>query len=459
MQSSALSSIESTDVSVPTWTAPYPPHGQGVFTLNILRKRPFYLVVRAGNGNLKLCLEIGLDRVQLRLLGEEVQHLTEICAAGIGYDPCKVTPYWFSLNRDQLVVKYGKGYLMEETTLLTYDFLAGLSDKEKSTKRCDLNIIFGPQVCKTLELHDLFTNDGITRCCAMHVHNGKCLPCNTSTDFKGESRGTAQFFSSRQLRDLNLSETSVELAREMIDLTHQVDYYPHPLIVNWPFIVKDGSSASLFELDNNDYIFTGSLPLECQELYANIASSRVDLDWAPTPQPYKLSDAIRYSFETEGRALHKKLREKKMKYIRVTVGPHRSPSPGIPYVLELWPKNQGSPVHCHGNAYGVIKVLHGGLRAEIYNRDMTALIKHYNIQKGDITWMSPFWYQCHRLFNDTTDFCATLQCYRYGAEDAKMWPYFDYLNDDGSHGEFLPNGDFTFSGLRQIVLDEYIHHS
>lgn len=236
-----------------------------------------------------------------------------------------------------------------------------------------------------------------------------------------------------------------------------MEFYPHPLIVNWPFIVKDSSEASLFELDNNDHIFTGSLPQECQELYTNIASRKVDLDWLPPPrdQQYKLSDAIRYSFTTKGRALHEKLRQKKMKYIRVTVGPHRSPSPGIPYVLELWPKHQGSPVHCHRNSYGVIKVLHGGLRAEIYNRDMKTLIIQYNIRKGDITWMSPFWYQCHRLFNDTADFCATLQCYRYGIGDTKMWPYFDYVNDDGSRDEFLPNGDFTFTELHQIVLNEY----
>lgn len=247
----------------------------------------------------------------------------------------------------------------------------------------------------------------------------------------------------------------MESAREMINLTHRVDFYPHPLIVNWPFAVKDSSKASLFELDNNDHIFTGSLPPECQELYANIASAKVDLDWVPTPQQHKLSDAIRYSFETEGKTLYEKLKQKKMKYIRVTVGPHRSPSPGIPYVLELWPKNQGSPVHCHGDAYGVIKVLHGGLRAEIYNRDMKTLIKYYNIQKGDVTWMSPYWYQCHRLFNDTADFCATLQCYRYGAADTRMWPYFDYVNDDGSNGEFLPDGDFTFTELNQIVLEEY----
>ena len=32
--------------------------------------------------------------------------------------------YWLSFNRTDMVVKYGKGYHMEETTLLTHDFWA-----------------------------------------------------------------------------------------------------------------------------------------------------------------------------------------------------------------------------------------------------------------------------------------------------------------------------------------------
>lgn len=72
--------------------------------------------------------------------------------------------------------------------------------------------------------------------------------------------------------------------------------------------------------------------------------------------------------------------------------------------------------------------------------------------------MSPHWYQSHQLFNDSDDFSATIQCYRYGIADTKMWPYFDYVNEDGNRGEFLPNSDFTFTKLNQIVLNEYSKH-
>lgn len=430
---------------VPTWTAPYPPHGQGVFTFKILRKKPFSISLQSSS-TMKISLEVSHNKVQLKLQQKEVQLLAESCKVGVGFDPDNVTSYWFSLNRDQLVIKYGKGYLMEETTLLTYDFLAGLSADERMQRRCNMKTIFKPDVCKTLELHDQFTREDLLNYRAMR---GKSIPSFTSEELESP-QGRACFFSATSLSAT--VENCPESARVAIGLTNEVYYYPHPLIVNWPFVVKESSESSLFELDNNEFIFTGSLPPECQELYTNIASAKVDLDWVPKPQQHKLSDAIRYSFETK---VHEKLRQKKMKYIRVTVGPHRSPSPGIPYVLELWPKNHGSPVHCHGNSYGVIKVLHGGLRAEIYNSDMKTLIKYYDVRKGDVTWMSPYWYQCHRLFNDTDDFCATLQCYRYGIADTKMWPFFDYVNADGSCGEFLPDGDFTFTELNQIVLAEY----
>lgn len=428
---------------LPTWTAQYPPHGQGVFTFNILRKKPFSIVLHGNSSAEKLSLEISHHRVQLKLENKEVELLAEVCTVGVGYDPETVTSYWFSLNRDHLVIKYGKGYLMEETTLLAYDFLAGFCAEERAKRRCSMKTIFGPGASKTLQLYDLFTKEDLLNYRTMSEHKGDCtVPCTTD-ELEGTSQGRVHFCHSEAEQN-RLESASVD-----------VYYYPHPLIVNWPFAVKNSTDSSLFDLDNNDFIFSGSLPLECQELYTNIASARVDLDWVPKPQQHKLSDAIRYSFETEGKALHEKLKLKQMKYIRVTVGPHRSPSPGIPYVLELWPKNHGSPVHCHGDSYGIIKVLHGGLRAEIYNRDMKTLIKHYNIRKGDVTWMSPYWYQCHRLFNDTDDFCATLQCYRYGAADKKMWPFFDYANPDGSYGEFLPDGDFTFAELNDAVLSEY----
>ena len=37
--------------------------------------------------------------------------------------------YWMSFNRTEMVVKYGKGYHMEETTLLTHNFLGDVDPR------------------------------------------------------------------------------------------------------------------------------------------------------------------------------------------------------------------------------------------------------------------------------------------------------------------------------------------
>ena len=399
-----------------TWCTSFPRHGQGIFTFTVKRETPFDIVLRpesrSGSSHW-ITLAIEQDRVQFQLGGDEVQDLAEVCREGVGFDPTCTTSYWFSLDRDNLVLKYGKGYFMEETTLLQHNFLAGSTIEEQIKKRCDMKKLLGPGVEKVIEFCDMVLRDA----------PGKNI-----------------------LQDLQIM--------------HKVDFYPQPLIVNWPFAVKDSSTANLFELDRNDYIFTASLPPECQELYSNISSANISLDWVPSDfeHTYNFCNAIRYSLNTEGKILNMKLKSKKMKYIRVTVGPSHATSPGIPYVLELWPTNEGSPVHCHGNSFGVIKVLHGGIRVEIYNKDMKTMIKQFHVSIGDVTWMSPHWYQSHRLFNNTDDFCATLQCYRYGLTDEKMWPYFDYVEEDGNIGEFFPNSDFTFTELHQQLLEEYASH-
>lgn len=51
-------------------------------------------------------------------------------------------------------------------------------------------------------------------------------------------------------------------------------------------------------------------------------------------------------------------------YIRVSVGLPSGCSPGIPYVLEIWPPGHFSPIHNHGNAFGIVRLLHGSITSE-----------------------------------------------------------------------------------------------
>ena len=69
-------------------------------------------------------------------------------------------------------------------------------------------------------------------------------------------------------------------------------------------------------------------------------------------------------------------------------------------------------------------------------------------------WMSPDWYQTHQLCNTSKDFCATLNCYRYGEDDEVQWNKFDFLNNDGEMENFMPNTDFNFGDLMRIIQNE-----
>ena len=65
-------------------------------------------------------------------------------------------------------------------------------------------------------------------------------------------------------------------------------------------------------------------------------------------------------------------------------------------------------------------------------------------------------YQTHQLRNVSSDYCATINCYRYDEDDPIQWNLFDYVNDaNGQMGNFFPNTDFSFGEMRQIVLDEW----
>ena len=241
-----------------------------------------------------------------------------------------------------------------------------------------------------------------------------------------------------------------------------MSFYPHPLTYNWSPFVLDSSKATLPELANNRFVLSATLPETCQELFANVASPDVALDW-PYSIP-RLSDAINYSISTEGKILNEKLWEKSqdhgMSYLRVTLGPNRGSSPGIPYVLEIWPAKSESAIHNHGNAYAVIKVLHGAIKVTIYNKtwkseDSQQELTSFTAKQGDVTWISPNWFQTHKLTNESSNmYCATIQCYKYGCEEDLMWPYFDYL-DGKTVKEFLPDSDFDYTKLREDLLEEY----
>ena len=72
--------------------------------------------------------------------------MTDIVVSGLhlGLDANTITTYWLSYDRDNMVIKYGKGYAMEETTLLICDFSEGVTTAETGTeKEAVVGVFFG----------------------------------------------------------------------------------------------------------------------------------------------------------------------------------------------------------------------------------------------------------------------------------------------------------------------------
>ena len=456
----------------PTWTKHFPVVGQGTVFFNITRGTKFAIVVKPTGKEVPtwqwIALEIYKDKAVF-LLGRpnskpKVLETTIPGQEDVGFDADEKTSYWLSFDRDRLIVKYGKGYCMEETTLLVHRFLTG-SAKENEKTREEMAYLFNPVTKKAIEFYDYKPFEELERIyAAQHLILRKPLGNIDEIDFDVPKPVI------QKLHTTSKGKEARAKAKSIIDVESKVSFSRYPLVQNWPHLVLDSNKLSLFDLDQNKFIFSASLPPACQELYANVArGENIGLDWPPHIGEPKLSDAIRYSIKTKGKILYNKLKEKSDEfgesnpletYLRVTLGMYRGNSPGIPYVLEIWPHQHYSPIHDHGNAYAVIKVVHGSINVHVHNKkvktDDQKPLKKVTISKGDVTWISPNWYQTHRLINDTSgDYCATIQCYQYGDDDQRHWPYFDYVSEQNQIEDFLPNSDFHFISLREKLLEEY----
>ena len=334
-----------------------------------------------------------------------------------GLEEDKMASYWISVDRDSFLIKYGKGYLMKQTTYQIIDF------NNKKNEAARKNVV------------DTFFNPALPLYLMVFVQ----------TEYAKHQK-------------------------PFIEAQPAFQFKTRPLAGNLPPLVKDSSAVTLFDLDRGEYTFSDDLPTACQELY-NILKG-CELEYPKNPV-IKLSDAMRYSINTEGKYLNNIIKSKKGEfstadqvYIRVTLGPDTRTGPGIPFVLEIWPSGCRSPIHNHGGACAIIKVLFGQIQISIYNKatnpacPMKPLLK-FDAKQDDFTWMDENWYQSHRLKNTTNDFCATIQSYRYRDEDEIQWPGFDYIQKDetcGGQEIFYPNSDSTFMKMRSIVLEEYTEY-
>jgi uncharacterized cupin superfamily protein len=231
-----------------------------------------------------------------------------------------------------------------------------------------------------------------------------------------------------------------------------------PITRSVPLIVKN--TCTMHEIAHNKYMPKSHLSLSSQRLYDCIYKTTLN-----TPDFKDFAKAIDYSIVTPGCWCHEKLKEKASEfgkpninetYLRITLGSNNGESPGIPYVMEIWPVNHYSPVHSHGDSDAIIHVLRGKISVSLYpSLQSPTPFGITEFKKGDITWISPSLNQTHKLENKGSKTCVTLQCYTYTDTDTKHYDYFDYIEDSGEIKQYTPDSDMDYIDFKKQMQTEW----
>lgn len=241
-----------------------------------------------------------------------------------------------------------------------------------------------------------------------------------------------------------------------------------PITQKVPLMVKDTNTLTMEDIARGDYMPKANLSLVSQKLYDCISGKNFVLN---TADFLDFTAAIEYSIRTPGcwcnTTLAKKSREFNKDhpniletYLRITLGENNGESPGIPYVMEIWPVGHYSPIHSHAGADAVIRVLHGSIHVKLFpylSDKMPVAFGAADFKEGDITWISPMLNQTHQLENLATnvDTCITIQCYMYNEKDNTHYDYFDYIDEEGDIQQYEPDSDMEFLKFKETMRKEW----
>jgi quercetin dioxygenase-like cupin family protein len=233
-----------------------------------------------------------------------------------------------------------------------------------------------------------------------------------------------------------------------------------------PFVIKDTHQLTMTDIASSKYLPKANLSSVSQRLYDCISGSKFVLDDLDFPD---FSQAIEHSIATPGLWCNTTLQKKSRDfgpnnlsetYLRITLGENNGESPGIPYVMEIWPPGHYSPVHRHAGAEAIIRVLYGSIHVRLYpflchEKDGVPPFGKMDFHEGDITWINPTLNQTHQLKNKGNNTCVTIQCYMYDDENHKHYDFFDYLDGEGHKQQYEPDSDMDYLGFRELIKREW----
>ena len=301
-----------------------------------------------------------------------------------------------------------------------------------------------------------FSLDAQNQCLYAGIGEARIETANYVYQFPHDKSSSANkvFMESLATIDLSAGITPLRLLRD-------------PITAKTPLLIKDTNSLTMSDVAEGKVLPSGNLSPMSQRLYNCVSGDKFTLNSPDFPD---FIQAIEHSIATPGLWCNKTLKSKDgtfgksepaETYLRITLGQNNGESPGIPYVLEIWPVGHYSPIHNHGGASAIIRVLNGSINVKLFPflcDDKGGIEPHSetNFQVGDITWISPTLNQVHQLKNEgKKDTCMTIQCYMYENEDAAHYDYFDYVDTDGSKKQFEPDSDADFLIFKEIIRQEW----
>jgi len=243
-----------------------------------------------------------------------------------------------------------------------------------------------------------------------------------------------------------------------------------PITNKIPLVVKNTHELVMGDIARSKYLPKSNLSMTSQILYDCIAGKNFVLDDAEFPD---FSKAIEYSIATPGCWCNTRLKEKSTEfnkdkpniletYLRITLGENNGESPGIPYVVEIWPVGHFSPIHSHASADAIIRVLHGEINVKLYpflcaEKDGVDPFATADFKKDQITWISPTLNQVHQLTNleKNKHTCITIQCYMYNDKNRTHYDYFDYIDGHGDEQQYEPDSDMDFIKFKELMQTEW----
>jgi hypothetical protein len=241
-----------------------------------------------------------------------------------------------------------------------------------------------------------------------------------------------------------------------------------PITSTVPLYVKNTDCLTMDDIASSVYMPVPNLSLTQQKLYDCISGKKFQLNTDDFPD---FTRAIEYSIKTPGLWCYEKLKQKATEfskdkpnyeetYLRITLGENNGESPGIPYVMEIWPVGHYSPIHNHAGASAVIRVLHGSINVSLFpylSEDNVLPFGKADFKKEDVTWISPTLNQVHQLKNleNNKDTCITIQCYMYDIENLDHYNYFDYIDADKNKQQYDPDSDMDFLSFKKQMKLEW----